>query len=210
MRDVQQGLLLLQDRDRIARDLHDLVIQRLFATGMLLQTVHRSGGMSRDARERVEQAVDDLDATIREIRQAIVALHEPVNGPVTSVRVQVMQEAERWTVLLGFAPSVRLLGPIDTCVPSHVVDDVIAVLRESLANVLRHSRASQVDVHVTASTGVVDLVVIDDGIGIPENPERISGLSNLVSRARDLGGVCTIEQADHAGGTRVQWRVPVS
>ena len=64
--------------------------------------------------------------------------------------------------------------------------------------------------HVTASTGIVDLVVIDDGIGIPENPERISGLSNLVSRARDLGGVCTIEQVDHAGGTRVQWRVPVS
>lgn len=205
-----QRSALTQDRDRIARDLHDLVIQRLFATGMLLQTVHRSDGMPREARERVEQAVDDLDATIRDIRQTIVALHEPVDGSGTGVRGRIMQEAARWAVLLGFEPSVRLTGPIDTLVPSHIVDDVIGVLRESLANVVRHAHASQVHVSVTASTGVVNLCVTDDGIGVPRSVECPSGLMNLVSRARDLGGSCTITRVDHLGGTRVRWRVPVS
>ncbi|MFM8515765.1 MAG: sensor histidine kinase [Actinomycetota bacterium] len=199
-----------QDHHRIARDLHDLVIQRLFAAGMLLQTVHSSGGMSLDVRERLGQALEEIDATIREIRQTIIVLDEPSEGPTTGVRERVMEEAARWAVLLGFEPSVRLTGPIDTHIPLHIVEDVIGALRESLANVVRHAHARRVDVSVSASTEVVELVVIDDGIGVPPSVTCPSGLMNLVSRARDLGGSCTITRVDHVGGTQVRWWVPVS
>lgn len=210
MRDDQQGLLLLKDRDRIARDLHDLVIQRLFATGMLLQGVNRLGDIPVGARERVEQAVDDLDETIKEIRQTIIALHEPPDGSSVGVRGRVMREASRWAALLGFEPSVRCTGPVDTVIRPFLADQLICVLRECLANTTRHARATTVDVAITASIHTVDLVITDDGTGIPTKVERRSGLDNLIVRAHDLCGSCTISRVDDSGGTRVHWKVPVA
>ncbi len=204
-RDVQR-LALFEDRDRIARDLHDLVIQRLFATGMSLQG---ATALMRDPEgvRRVEQAVDALDETIRDIRSAIFSLQSRGQDEPLGVRGRILAVVEEMTAPLGFAPALRMAGPIDTQIPGHVADQLLAALREALANVAKHAEASRVDVAVEAGPDLV-LVVRDNGVGLAETTRR-SGLANLADRAGELGG--TLRTAAAAGGgTELEWRAPLT
>lgn len=200
-------LAVYQDRDRIARDLHDLVIQRLFATGMKLESTNRISGLPQVAAERINTAVDDLDETIREIRQTIFALHEPMEGPSATVRGRIMREVSQAAALLGFTPSVRFTGTVDSLVNERTTDDLVAALRETLTNAVKHSDASQIEVLVSIEGENVVLVVTDNGIGMPETGRR-SGVRNIMARAADAGGSCVVERVDESGGTRVTWSVP--
>jgi len=200
-----QRLALFEDRDRIARDLHDLVIQRLFATGMSLQGA--TALMSdAEAVHRVEQAVDALDETIRDIRSAIFALQSRGETERPGVRSRILGVVEEMTDPLGFAPGLRMAGPIDTMVPNHLASQMLAALREGLANVAKHAQASRADVTVEAGTDLV-LVVRDNGVGLTGTGRR-SGLANLEERASELGGTLRTVTAE-GGGTEVEWRVPL-
>ena len=204
-RDAER-LAILSDRDRIARDLHDLVIQRLYATGMSLQ-----GAMpllSRpEAATRVSSAVDALDETIREIRSAIFSLQSRGDAKPNGLRAQVLEVADQMTPALGFAPSLRLVGPLDEAVPAEAAEQMLSALRESLSNAARHAAASRVDVTVEVGPELI-LRVRDDGTGMG-NSTRRSGLANMAERAADLGGKLTVNAAE-GGGTQLDWRVPVS
>ncbi len=194
---------VLAERDRIARDLHDLVIQRLFASGMALQgTLNLSPGDAIAA--KLERVVDDLDATIVEIRSTIFNLAQ---GPeaLPGLRTQVLHVTSDAAQALGFQPRVHFEGPIETAVPAVVADHVVAVTREALSNAARHARASVVDVILRAGDDIV-LEVTDDGRGVGAVGRR-SGLANMAERAETLGGTFTVTNRDE-GGTRVVWRVP--
>lgn len=206
-----ERLAVYEDRDRIARDLHDLVIQRLFATGMLLQGTTRLDQVPEGVVERVERAVDELDETIKEIRQTIFALHEPVDGPTSSTRGRVLRETAQSASLLGFEPAVRFVGPVDSVVTPAVADHVIAALREALTNAAKHAQARRVEVMLQADAQALELRVTDDGVGVPvDGSGRRSGVANLAERARELGGQCTVERVSSAGGTRLVWRAPLT
>jgi signal transduction histidine kinase len=203
----REQLAVLGDRDRIARDLHDLVIQRLFATGMALEGALRS--MPPAVAERVQHAVEDLDSTIREIRTSIFALQSPAPEAGEGVRRAILHACHGAADTLGFEPTVSFDGPVDTLVPPRVGEQLLAVLREALSNVARHAQASQVAVTVSASPSIVAVAVSDDGIGLPADGRR-SGLDNLARRARDLGGSFTARSVDPPDtGTVIDWHVPL-
>ena len=205
-RNDAQRLALFEDRDRIARDLHDLVIQRLFATGMSLQgTVALVG--DAEVAHRVERSIDALDETIRDIRSAIFSLQSRGDADPPPLRSRILSVVEEMTGSLGFAPALRLAGPLDSRVPSMLGDQVLAALREGLANAAKHARASRVDVSVEAGRDLV-LTVRDNGIGLPGNSSRRSGLANLTERATETGGTMRVATAD-GGGTELEWRVPL-
>ncbi|MER7674215.1 GAF domain-containing protein [Kitasatospora sp. NPDC096128] len=204
-RDSEQ-VALLQERDRIARDLHDLAIQRLFATGMTLQGATRFIEHP-EAIDRVLRAIDDLDETAKTIRATIFGLRLREKGPAASgLRTRVVEVVERAARALGFAPALRMTGLIDATVPTEVADAAVAVLEEVLANAARHARADAVDVEVAAGTDLT-LTVTDDGVGLPEGGRR-SGLANLADRAAALGGTFTARPRPE-GGTELVWRVPI-
>jgi signal transduction histidine kinase len=199
-----QELALLHDRERIARDLHDTVIQRLFATGLGLQ------GLSRVVRDvtvadRIQAAVDDLDATIREIRSVIFELQADERG-TSGCRVRVLALAAEMTPALGFEPRVRFDGPVDSIVGTDLAEHLLAALRELLSNVIRHARATAVEIRVRAGIEVI-LTVEDDGVGIGDERGTGLGLANLTERARALGGSFTLD-AGQARGVRAVWSVP--
>ena len=200
-----QRLALFEDRDRIARDLHDLVIQRLFATGMSLQG---ATALMTDAEavHRVEQAVDALDETIKEIRSAIFSLQSRGETERPGVRSRILGVVAEMTDSLGFVPALRLAGPIDTQIPRDLASQMLAALREGLANVAKHAQASRADVTVEAGTDLV-LVVRDNGVGLGGTGRR-SGLANLAERAAELGGTLRVATAE-GGGTELEWRVPL-
>ncbi|MFE5199119.1 GAF domain-containing protein [Streptomyces sp. NPDC056601] len=207
-RDAEQ-MSLLEDHDRIARDLHDLAIQRLFATGMTLQSAQRFVEHPQAA-ERLARAIDDLDATIKIIRSTIFGLRERDVPGVPKLRLRAVQAIDAAGAALGFTPALRMEGLIDTEVPPAVADEVLAVIGEALANVARHARATSVEVAVAAADGVLTVSVSDDGVGIPEGGRR-SGLRNLAERAERLGGELSISTRDQGTrGTRLEWRVPLT
>jgi signal transduction histidine kinase len=203
-RDAER-VAVLADRDRIARQLHDLVIQRLFATGMSLQsaTASMTDGL---AKGRVTQAVDALDETIRDIRASIFTLQEQAASS-PSLRAQVMIVVDEMTQALGFAPSLRMDGGLETEVPGPVMQDVLLVLREALSNAARHARATKVDVIMRVAADLT-LTVRDNGVGVPATGRR-SGLANMAERARAHGGELVIAPAT-GGGTDLEWTVPLS
>ena len=203
----REQLAVLGDRDRIARDLHDLVIQRLFATGMALEGAMR-GMQPPEKVDRVRQAVDDLDATIKEIRTSIFALQQPAPHAGEGVRQAVLHAVSAARASLGFEPDVVFHGPVDTLVTAGVAEQMLAVLREALSNVARHASASSASVSITADPTFVELVVTDNGKGLPADGRR-SGLANLARRAGDLGGEFVAEALER-GGTCVRWRVPLA
>jgi signal transduction histidine kinase len=203
----REQLAILADRDRIARDLHDLVIQRLFATGMALEGALRSIE-PEPAAERVRRAVDDLDTTIKEIRTTIFALQSPAPASGEGLRSAVMQALRTAGASLGFEPHVQFVGAVDTLVPAAVGEQLLAVLREGLSNTARHANAAKVDVAIRAAAESVELEVRDDGCGLAPEGRR-SGLLNLARRANDLNGSFTAEQHPD-GGTVVRWRVPLT
>ena len=200
-------LSLYADRDRIGRDLHDLAIQRLFATSMSLQGAYKITEKPEVAR-RVVQAVADLDETIRVIRSTIFSLNaHGMDHGSASVRAEVIGICERATAGLGFPPAVRFAGPVDTLVGGQIGEHLLAVLSEALSNAARHAAASKVEVDVSADSARITLTVTDNGVGIPEGVRR-SGLANLRERAEQLDGTFTAApRAD--GGTVLVWTVPV-
>ncbi|MFC5671219.1 GAF domain-containing protein [Streptomyces incanus] len=204
-RDAEQ-IAVLEDRDRIARDLHDLAIQRLFATGMTLQSAGRFID-HKEASERVSRAVDDLDETIKIIRSTIFGLraHDAASG--TGLRARAVRVVGETASVLGFAPSVRMEGLVDTHVPKETADHLVAVLSEALTNIARHARADRVEVALETDGREVRLTVADNGVGIPEGGRR-SGLRNMAERAAQLGGDLEIDSAPDRGTTLV-WRVPL-
>jgi signal transduction histidine kinase len=195
---------VFDDRDRIARDLHDLVIQRLYATGMSLEGVSARVGESDNGR-RVSSAVDALDETIKEIRSAIFSLHSRPAGQDAGLRPQILSVVDEASDVLGFAPALRMSGHLDQ-VPADAGQHLVGALREALSNAARHARASKVDVTVEANHELV-LFVRDNGVGMVE-PEHRSGLANLAERASQLAGTMRTGPAD-GGGTELEWRVPV-
>ncbi|MCF3132360.1 sensor histidine kinase [Streptomyces olivochromogenes] len=204
-RDAEE-IAVLKDRDRIARDLHDLAIQRLFATGMTLQSAGRFIEHP-EAGERVLRAVDDLDETIKIIRSTIFGLRAREGTAGTGLRARVVRVAGEAAPVLGFAPSVRMEGLLDTDVPREIADHVVAVLSEALTNVARHARAGRADVALATDGHELRLSVTDNGVGIPPDGRR-SGLRNMAERAQQLGGELTLDTPDE-GGTALVWRVPL-
>jgi signal transduction histidine kinase len=221
----QRRLAVFQDRDRIARDLHDLVIQRLFATGMMLESAARRA-IVPEVTERLGHAVDELDATIQEVRTTIYALqHDDTGNEPDTLRTRVLREGSQAAAALGFKPSISFIGPVESVIGDQAERQLIAALREMLSNTARHARASRVSVSVDTTVylgadgrpvsadpdaavrpgrpGVL-LTVTDDGVGIPESGRR-SGLANLRRRAENLGGAAWHEPGPGRKGATVRW-----
>jgi len=195
---------VLAERERIARDLHDLVIQRLFSNGLILAGVSRR--VPPEVADQILAVIDDLDATISEIRTTIFSLgHDPRD--TTSLRGELLSLATGARQGLGFEPRVRFDGPIDAMVSPDVAVALLAVAREALANTVRHAAATSVDVRLHAGPTVV-LEVTDNGRGFGE-VTRSSGVANMEQRARGLGGTCTVT-GEPGVGCRVVWEVPIA
>lgn len=209
----RQRMLLLEDRDRIARDLHDHVIQRLFAAGLTVQSV--VGTLDDDdRRERLDRAIVGIDETIAQIRTSIFALRGHVGPETGTVRSRILQIAADVSPLLPFEPSLDFQGPLDAVIPDPLVDDLEAVTREALTNIARHAHAASATVSLTAGSHMVSVQIIDDGVGVGGGTRR-SGLANLQRRAEKHGGTLTIESATAAEesstgkGTRLTWTAPL-
>ena len=227
-RHAQDVAALLDERERIARDLHDMAIQQLFATGMQLETVRRRAARGVDPHELtsiVEEALDNVDSSVRQIRQIVYALRDP--DAATGLVERLRREASLARTGLGFAPSLVLsldgedLSQDDVDAQDHIderleqqlTDDVVAVVREGLANAARHAQASSVAVRVavrgSGPTGSVEVDVEDDGVGLPAGRERSSGTGNLAARARQHGGTFSIGTAPSGAGTLLMWQAPL-
>lgn len=200
----REMLAVLSDRERIARDLHDVVIQRLFAAGMQLQGATHSIDRP-DVLQRVNSVVDDLDNTIRDIRGAIFELRTPVYA---DLRAEIRSVVDAARNALGFRPTLTIDGPIDSAVPDDLRQTVVAVLREALSNAARHAKPGNVEVRAAVDEGHLVLTVDDDGIG-PSDIVARGGLVNLRKRAEELDGDLAISAA-RPRGTRLRWRVPLS
>jgi len=199
-----ERLAVFEDRDRIARDLHDLVIQRLYASGMKLQGTMPMIGRPA-AEERVSSVVDDLDMTINDIRQAIFALQ--ARGKAAPVlRDKVMDVIEEMTEPMGMTSSLRLAGHLDGGVPGDIGADMLHALREALSNAARHGKATSAEVNIEAGSEL-SLLLRDNGSGMTDTSRR-SGLANLAQRAEYYGGTLTVGPAE-GGGTELCWRVPL-
>ena len=198
----QQRLALLEDHERIGRDLHDLVIQRLFAVGLSLQGISRIAERPETV-GRVEEAVDELDGTIRDIRRTIFALGSVEDD--TDIQYAVTQIVDRATSTLKFRPRLSFRGPIRSLIGPEVAPDVLAVLSEALSNAARHAQASSGVVELDVTDGV-RLTITDDGTGLPEDVAE-SGLASMRHRAERRGGRCTVTSAPDQG-TSVVWWVP--
>jgi GAF domain-containing protein len=207
-----ERLSVYEDRDRIARDLHDLVIQRLYATGMSLQGTMPMIGKP-EVVGRVSRAVDDMDQTIREIRGAIFALQARDAVSQLDPRAELVRLVEEMTAVLGFAPSLRLGAGLRTLNSEELTEQALIVLREALSNMARHADATRADVTVDVSQdGILSVIVTDNGAGLPPGGRR-SGLHNLAGRATELGGELRLSPAEPAAprpGTRLEWRVPTA
>ncbi len=206
-RDAER-LSLFEDRDRIARDLHDLVIQRLYATGMSLEgTVPMID--KPEVAARVRNAVDAMDETIKDIRATIFALQSRAERQPSNLRNEVVGIVDEMAPMLGFTPSLRLGQGLDGRIAAEPAEYLLTALREAMSNTARHARASHVDVSVEVDPGGdLTLRVADNGIGIPPDARR-SGLRNLAQRADKLGGELRLGPAGPAGtGTELTWRVP--
>jgi PAS domain S-box-containing protein len=203
LKEAEQVLSVLEDRERIARDLHDTVIQRLFAAGMSLQVAAAQAGPEVEG--RVGSVVDELDATIRDIRQTIFRLTAHKLEPA-SLRRQIIDVVEQEAEILGFTPEVHFSGAVES-VDDGRAEHLLAVLREALSNVGRHARASHADVQVDVGPELA-LTVRDDGIGMPSDATPGGGTANLRKRAEDLGGSIEIGP-NEPRGTLVRWAVPI-
>ena len=203
-REQLEDLRMASEHDRIARDLHDTVIQRLFALGMGLQGILRM--VSGTAADRINQSVDAIDDVIREIRETIFDLQQPAGA--ATLRTRVREVAAEARDQLGFSPRLSFRGPVESAVPDPVVPHLLAVVREALSNTARHARASSVEVVIEATDSQVSVCVADDGVGPPAGPTSGNGLVNMAARADELGGDLRV-LAREPRGTRLEWRVTI-
>ncbi len=204
---ARQVLALVDDRERIARDLHDTVIQRLFAVGLSLQAALTRAAGDDPSRDRIQLAIDEIDMTIRDIRSSIFALHtrRPLGVSLRDELLSITSEAAR---ALGFDPSVVFAGPVDTLATDEIRENVLAVVREALSNVARHAQASGVRLEVQADAKQLRVSIRDNGVGI-HGAGTGNGMRNMSERASALGGRCEIITPE-GGGTRIDWSVPLA
>jgi two-component system, NarL family, sensor histidine kinase DevS len=195
---------LLKDRERIAHDLHDLVIQRLFAVGMSLQSTTNLID-SPIALERINAATDELDETVRAIRTTIFRLG--ASDTRQSVTAQVSELVRERSRHLGFLPDLHVNGAVDE-LSDTIADQLIATLTEALSNVARHANATDVAIDITHAGNGLTLTVTDNGMGVAGIPKPNGGLSNMMWRAAELGGSCSVVPGDPTG-TRLVWHVPI-
>lgn len=202
---MREEQAVLGDRDRIARDLHDLVIQRLFAAGLSMQSLRR---FTSDpiALERINAVTTELDETIRELRDTIYSLRGMAQDAST-LSSRILAVIKEGAAGLSFVPRIRLSGPIDAPLADDLGSSLLAVISEGLSNAARHSQASTIDISVDAGTDRIKLVIADNGCGFTK-PTRRSGLNNLKERARLLGGKFSVRSAI-GEGTRLRWSVPL-
>ncbi|MGX5682149.1 GAF domain-containing protein [Schumannella luteola] len=201
----RERLALLEDRSRIARDLHDTVIQRLFGAGLSLQAL--AGRVDPTSAARIAEQVEVLDAAIADIRTAIFAI-TAAPAATGTVRHRVLDLVSELAGFFPDPPRLAFAGPVDLLVGTELADDVVAVVREGLSNVARHASASESVVTITAAGGEVVVEIVDNGTGMPDEPTRSSGLANLAARAERRGGSFAVAPAE-TGGTVLQWTVPV-
>jgi signal transduction histidine kinase len=203
-REDRARLAVFEDRDRIGRDLHDLVIQRLFAIGLTLENAARLA-VRPEVSDRITSAVDDIDHTIKDIRRSIFELGSG-RGSLVEFRTELGRVIDEQAVMLGFRPGLLTEGPVDSAVPHEARPHLLAVLREGLSNAARHAKATTVEVVIQVGTEVV-LTVADNGRGIEEGV-RVSGIRNMHERAVELGGSCEVVPRPE-GGTLLRWSVPL-
>lgn len=203
----QERAAMLDERDRIAADLHDHVIQRLFAAGLALQSTATSLGTGR-ARSRIQATITDLDDTISQIRTTIFQLHRAAEAPADSMRARILDVITDAAHALGFEPAVRFTGLLEDALADEVVEDLLAVLREALTNIARHAHDHSAEVDITTGGGRLTLEVRDNGIGL-DPTTRHSGLANLRRRAQRHGGTMTITRRDPSGPC-LCWSIPTS
>ena len=201
--DANHRRAIAEDHDRIARELHDTVIQELFAVGLGLQGI-QTRAESPEVGSRIAKAVDDIDETISAIRFTIYELSQPAR-PTESPRARLLSLIKTLSERLGFEPKVHLTGPIDTAITPTVAEQLEPAIREAVTNIARHAGATFAAVHLTVDDHIT-LEVLDNGSGIGQ-PTRRSGLTNLAERAAYLGGMFEARGRDE-GGTVVRWRVP--
>lgn len=197
---------IAHERERIARDLHDTVIQRLFATGLSLQSAARLSDRP-DVVERIQAAVDELDTTVRDVRSSIFELNPPPSSS-RGLRRQLLAVGDEFFDALGYSPTFRFEGPVDSGVPDSLVTHVVAVVREGLANVAKHAGSPTAEVRVAVGHGEVIVVLEDAGRGLGERRPDGRGLGNLEARALELGGAFELS-ARPVGGTTLRWSAPI-
>jgi signal transduction histidine kinase len=202
----QQRLSVFEDRDRIARDLHDHVIQRLFASELGAQSLVEKATQP-EVREGLTRTIGELTATIRQIRSTIFALRDPPEAS-SSLRRTVSVLVTQLSPLLGFRPEIHLAGPLDTLADDEMLSDVEAVLRESLTNISRHAAATAAAVTVHVNSQRLVVTVSDNGVGLGRT-DAWSGLSNLRSRAEHRGGSLHLDHPP-GGGLRLLWTIPIT
>lgn len=203
----QQKMVLFEDRDRIARDLHDHVIQQLFAIGLSLEGLANVIGPEHNAQAKLRDRVGDVDRTIRQIRTSIFELRGPLVGPGEGVRADVLEVAADLAPALGFSPRVTFSGQVDSSVVGSLADDAVACVREALTNAAKYASAGRVEVDVRVVGEELQIVVVDDGAGIAADVRR-SGLDNLRARAEIRGGTFQARSVP-AGGTELLWKAPI-
>jgi signal transduction histidine kinase len=197
--------VLLDDRGRIARDLHDHVIQRLFAIGLTTQSV--TAQVDPRASARLQDCVDGIDQSIAQIRSTIYRLTGPLVSGENSIRTRAARLVEDMAPVLGFRAELDVRGPVDFGVEDDLTDDCVAVLREAITNAAKHAQANRVTVTITVSAAELCLEVGDDGRGIGAVSRR-SGLANLRTRAERRGGRLIVASGTPRG-TRLTWTVPI-
>jgi signal transduction histidine kinase len=209
-RAAEQKVVLLEDRERIARDLHDHVIQELFAIGLSLESVVGILGPDAAIGQRIQQRVEDIDRTIRRIRTSIFALRGPLDMMSDGLRQRILEIASDVTPALGFPPHVSFAGIIDLGLSDELADDLAAVAREALTNVAKHAHAASASLDLSVTKAQVALIVTDDGVGVGVGETvRSSGLANLRVRAEKHNGTFEV-QPGSSGGTVVKWKAPVA
>jgi signal transduction histidine kinase len=204
-REDRRRLHATHDRARIARDLHDHVIQRLYGAGLALEAV--SATVDSEASGAIEAQVDAIDSAIKDIRTVLFALGARERGSVKKARDRLLDVLSEMTGDLHSTPRITFSGPLDSLVQASLGDDLVAVLGECLTNTIQYAQAQSIEVAVGISDGVVTLRVEDDGRGMPEDAP-LRGLANISERARMRGGVCTIASVP-GEGTCIEWSAPV-
>lgn len=204
LHDAEQVVAIAEDRERIARDLHDTVIQRLFGEGLkLLGTMNI---VDDRAQSRIQSTIDGLDQTIKELRMAVFSLQGGDTRQATGLRGRLLQTLTEASAGLDFEPRLQFDGPVET-IENDIAENLVPVLREALSNISKHARANNVRVGVMVDDDDVMLTVADDGVGVPQEVIGGHGLANMAERARRLGGDCTIA-AQPGGGSLLIWQVP--
>jgi len=198
---------LFIDRERIAADLHDLVIQRLFAAGLSIQGLRRYTSDPAAHERRIAGITGELDDCIHQLRDTIYSLQarEPDKELLSGRVLRAVQEAAN---AAGFLPRIQLSGPVDDAVGDDVAEQLLRVLHESVSNAVRHSGSEDISIVLSAQEDEVVLTVRDNGCGF-KDPERVSGLNNMRNRAERLGGSCVIDSTP-GKGTSVTWTAPAA